>query len=141
MGKKKTFEALMAEEIRWNSGLKKGGPEALRKKFSEQMAEEKRRHAGLRDSENGPEKGEASQEKLTVLTPSGAPPAQELTPWFPADVKPVHVGWYHTNVPFFRETLVPSTYNWWWDGHDWIEPPRLGQSIYQNRRWRGRTQP
>lgn len=40
--------------------------------------------------------------------------SQKLTPWFPADVKPVHVGWYQckygSQVPVWR----------YWDGADWL---------------------
>lgn len=39
---------------------------------------------------------------------------QKLTPWFPADVKPVYVGWYqcqfHQQIPLWR----------YWDGQDWL---------------------
>jgi hypothetical protein len=62
---------------------------------------------------------------------------QELTPWFPADIKPVHVGWYNVGVHclgFFHE----SGSNWWWDGESWLAYPHAGKpSIRQDRKWRG----
>lgn len=38
----------------------------------------------------------------------------QLTPWFPAEVKPVHVGPYPTKTP------GTSTDGFsWWDGNEW----------------------
>ena len=59
----------------------------------------------------------------------------KLTDWFPWDVKPVHIGWYHTmnwgNGP------DESSRNWYWNGHRWLcEPGDFGY-VYQKRIWRG----
>lgn len=64
--------------------------------------------------------------------------ARILTPWFPAGVKPVHVGVYETkrdNCKFFSK----------WDGKKWLMDCRTPErakaqsygSEYQDRQWRG----
>lgn len=64
----------------------------------------------------------------------------QLTPWFPAEVKPVHVGWYHTKdwssgEPEIRE----SKCNWYWDGRAWrfSDVPDSTVCSFQCRPWRG----
>lgn len=60
-----------------------------------------------------------------------------LTGWFPADVKPVHIGWYHTKR--IDAPHLNSDYNWWWwDGTHWKAFPFSPSSYYyQQRIWRG----
>jgi hypothetical protein len=65
---------------------------------------------------------------------------QKLTPWFPADVKPVHVGVYQT-------TPIDSTKYQKWNGEYWCaytsdakDAARLensNKSKYQKVKWRG----
>ncbi len=56
-------------------------------------------------------------------------PKQKLTPWFPASVKPVHVGVYE-----ITERLLGTGYCYW-NGYEWAN---MGSSInkaYENRDW------
>ena len=57
----------------------------------------------------------------------------KLTKWYPADIKPVRIGWYETK----RQNGQISTFKWWFDGNKW----RAGQDDFvcneQNRVWRG----
>jgi hypothetical protein len=64
----------------------------------------------------------------------------ELTPWFPPDVKPVRVGWYHTGL----KDLCPignsdfeGIDNLWWSGVKWLTRKNGVPLFYQNRYWRG----
>lgn len=57
------------------------------------------------------------------------------TEWFPADVKPVHVGWYECQL---------MGYLWWWNGEFWSMRQDDSSMQYadepcgdQNRVWRG----
>lgn len=59
----------------------------------------------------------------------------ELTPWFPADVKPPMVGWWHTDCEETDKT--ESLFNWWWDGDLWLSGPNGWVSKFQTRSWRG----
>ena len=61
----------------------------------------------------------------------------KLSPWFPPRVKPVHVGWYHTNNPTVK-LFSASDFNWWWDGSKWLFSPNAKVCVYQNRHWRGK---
>lgn len=64
----------------------------------------------------------------------------KLTDWYPPEVKPVRVGWYHTGVcdmnPRNREEFE-SDYNWFWDGEFWKPYENGINADYQNRYWRG----
>jgi hypothetical protein len=69
------------------------------------------------------------------------------TKWFPAQIKPVHVGWYETNQPDIKE-FKKSKYRWWWDGKEWTMKLNDGDNYNyhlakpeQNRVWRGLQQP
>jgi hypothetical protein len=53
----------------------------------------------------------------------------ELTPWFPADVKPARVGNYQC-----REG---SQDVWYWDGRVWRSPNFGWECTKQDRQWRG----
>lgn len=61
---------------------------------------------------------------------------QKLTPWFPADVKPVRVGLYQREYDINSFTLIPDL----WDGTNWIllgiNGNHLGEAIAA-RPWRG----
>lgn len=63
----------------------------------------------------------------------------KLTNWFNPSIKPVHKGWYHTGVgnerPINEE--AESDFNWWWDGFEWCVSEIHGNSMHQNRWWRG----
>ena len=66
------------------------------------------------------------------------------TEWFPADVKPVNVGWYITNAPEHSyDEDSESDYLWWWDGIQWTNKLHDNDFMYQspcvsqNRKWRG----
>lgn len=63
------------------------------------------------------------------------------TEWFPADVKPVNVGWYITNAPD-TDTDIESQFLWWWDGIQWTsklddDDDNIQPCFSQNRKWRG----
>lgn len=64
----------------------------------------------------------------------------KLTPWFHPDVKPVHVGFYHTGkaseCPIGNKESE-SDYNWYWDGNYWIARDECSPTYTQNRYWRG----
>lgn len=55
-----------------------------------------------------------------------------LTPWFPASVKPVRVGWYETKVV---GTYGPAMSHW--DGLLWYVVEGSLVCFYQDRKWRG----
>ena len=64
----------------------------------------------------------------------------KLTPWFPGDVKPVHVGVYERRLKFTTVVFYSR-----WDGKKWRALRRtvtgantvLRVSEYQNMPWRG----
>lgn len=56
------------------------------------------------------------------------------TEWFPANIKPVRVGWYHTKT---NDDVSASAFNWHWDGKYWRVAPFGEICIYQKRIWRG----
>ena len=64
----------------------------------------------------------------------------KLTPWFPGDVKPVHVGVYERRLKF-RAGVYYSQ----WDGEKWLRlhwtvegaAHQILDSVYQNLPWRG----
>lgn len=66
----------------------------------------------------------------------------KLTPWFPPDVKPVHVGWYETN-----NGIGPNGHSYWrgfkWSGtyfrnFSLVELRSLNYSgAVQRKHWRG----
>lgn len=60
----------------------------------------------------------------------------EVTPWFPADVKPVRTGFYQREYKFQVDVQSPDK----WDGRQWIVCGDRGQAIQvagQKLRWRG----
>lgn len=70
-------------------------------------------------------------------------PAREVTEWFPAEVKPVHVGVYHVR---YQSSLPGGGHSYWaaWDGKSWtpavdeielVEPAEIGG--IQEKEWRG----
>lgn len=69
--------------------------------------------------------------------------SKKLTPWFPAKVKPVHVGVYQTIQSHFPGS---KTFYQFWDGQRWgfsghtaneaFEDKRV-KSFYQDGDWRG----
>lgn len=64
----------------------------------------------------------------------------KLTPWFPADVKPVHVGWYDRDWGAWGET------NDYWDGANWHFGSLGGKKTLQTEdniglKWRGLANP
>ena len=60
---------------------------------------------------------------------------QKLTPWFPADVNPVHVGWYPTISPLTNDQ---GEQNQWWNGVYWFNTNESKIPLHwQNREWRG----
>jgi hypothetical protein len=57
----------------------------------------------------------------------------KTTKWFPADVKPVHVGWYER-----RAECVPDyTYMAWWSGDCFTTGGKNGLIYAADREWRG----
>lgn len=67
-----------------------------------------------------------------------------VTPWFPADIKPVHVGVYETQCGVFGDSYR------YWDGQRWsvarMNPvlafdSRSWVARNQSPRWRGLAQP
>lgn len=63
----------------------------------------------------------------------------EVTEWYPAHIKPIHVGYYHTRADeFSREE---SMYCWWWDGEFWRHHKGDQACHWQMRPWRGLRSP
>lgn len=66
----------------------------------------------------------------------------QLTDWFPPEIKPVHIGWYHTGNADSNPNAkggTESKFNWYWDGKYWRESPQGSSFFYaQDRYWRGR---
>ena len=61
-------------------------------------------------------------------------PASPVTDWFPPEVKPVHVGWYMTEVS--NRGLLPL----YWDGKLWRQDDCVTYHLgCQNRPWYGLT--
>lgn len=73
--------------------------------------------------------------------------ARELTDWFPADVKPVHIGVYETRRAGAPGTIIvyPAKWNgmeWLWDCESVAHAEKQHSvSEYQQREWRGLTEP
>lgn len=69
----------------------------------------------------------------------------QLTEWYPAEIKPVHVGWYEVQNRFASHVYQKSWWNgryWGVVGFEWLEESRKEQkSGEQNRIWRGLTEP
>lgn len=64
----------------------------------------------------------------------------KLTPWFPPEIKPVHVGFYHIGKLDFdprNDIFYEAHNNSYWDGKSWLAPISRIKSYYQNRYWRG----
>jgi len=64
----------------------------------------------------------------------------KLTPWFPPEVKPVHVGYYETGIDYRHpesEKGGKSIFLWWFDGKNWVDASRAYKCSEQNRYWRG----
>ena len=63
----------------------------------------------------------------------------KLTPWFPPEVKPVHVGVYETgDADWYKETGLSFLREW--NGKAWIVPvsgKRGFECRQQKRVWRG----
>lgn len=66
--------------------------------------------------------------------------SEKVTDWFPAEVKPVRVGWYEREYASDWLTRACD----WWDGSRWILCSYFGDHIGQgndDRRWRGLSAP
>lgn len=68
------------------------------------------------------------------------------TPWFPHDIKPVHIGWYECRYwsDSYRKWGL-ETYRWW-DGYVFKFGPDSESvasdfGFHPNDQWRGRTTP
>lgn len=65
----------------------------------------------------------------------------KMTDWFPPEIKPVYVGWYHTNNPTLTYfSIIESLFNWWWNGDEWMDYPDGNICRQQIRYWRGLTE-
>lgn len=66
----------------------------------------------------------------------GTPRGRKLTPWYPQDVKPVHVGYYQASLFPIR-----ASYNdapcMLWTGKVWWNPYTEQLCAVQSRVWRG----
>ncbi len=70
----------------------------------------------------------------------------KLTKWFPAYIKPVHVGWYQVSRPWY-ENGKPIFLDW--DGDRWLYATNEGYAIagssatvhQQGCVWRGLAEP
>jgi len=67
----------------------------------------------------------------------------KTTDWFPADIKPVHVGMYETKSPILKDQPGWFCY---WNGTSWCSSYQTMQHAYvfreftssfQDRKWRG----
>lgn len=71
---------------------------------------------------------------------------QKLTDWFPADVKPVNVGWYERE---YAAQYIQEMFDWWDGKQFWLfggskrKHPNFAkmEPASSNRRWRGLTEP
>ena len=64
----------------------------------------------------------------------------KLTPWFPADVKPVRVGFYQRKYVAREFTDLPD----YWDGENWYCGTLYGVESFPSkplREWRGLAEP
>lgn len=59
---------------------------------------------------------------------------ENLTPWFPAEVKPVHVGFYQASIFAHEEGPIM-----WWTGKEWewVDEDGIASPASQDRFWRG----
>jgi hypothetical protein len=57
--------------------------------------------------------------------------AEDLTPWFPPEVKPVHVGEYETDE-FFAVGFARR----WWNGSEWSVFYRDSDTAAEKHVWR-----
>lgn len=55
-----------------------------------------------------------------------------VTEWFPAEVKPVHSGFYD---------VKDSRHMWFWSGKEWKSSKNGWVCIGQVKKWRGLTSP
>lgn len=67
---------------------------------------------------------------------------KKLTPWFPATVKPVHVGMYETRRKTFNFVPRPLYLRLYWNGEYWSYPhySRYSNALATMRgddKWRG----
>lgn len=60
----------------------------------------------------------------------------KLTPWFPADVKPVHVGWYLIQRPTFLAGFCEESMKYW-NGRTWCQKKKGVQLFAGVTRWKG----
>lgn len=63
--------------------------------------------------------------------------AKKLTPWFPPEVKPVHVGWYERQhlAGFFH------FFTWWNGEYFQCSEDEPDCAFCQNQPWRGLAEP
>lgn len=73
-------------------------------------------------------------ESLDVYWLKGANAYIPLSPTFPADMKPAHIGWYRTE--FYDVCFLVDMY-FWWDGKRWMTGPDGWSLVDQNLTWRG----
>ncbi len=69
---------------------------------------------------------------------------ETLTDWFPPEVKPVYVGYFHTgerNCDPSKNKSDEKDRNLWWNGAYWMTRNDGLRMHYKNRYWRGRTKP
>jgi len=65
-----------------------------------------------------------------------------LTDWYPAEIKPCRVGWYEC-----RYALGGEIYRYWFDGSFWVTAPEwerklnYGNVHTQGETWRGLKEP
>jgi len=68
----------------------------------------------------------------------------KCTDWYPADVKPVYVGYYHLLwAETWKYKEQESLYNYFWDGRQFVLDPVFGLPepvIESIKAWRGLTE-
>lgn len=67
---------------------------------------------------------------------------ENLTPWFPAEVKPVHVGYYDAHYGYCAEQIPVAHARRFWNGDVWLSRENgakamFGNSLGEFDKWRG----
>ena len=67
----------------------------------------------------------------------------QTTEWYPAEIKPVHVGWYECRYDDYYSKAI---YKYWFDGTFWFLGPNSRKLVYgnvntQGETWRGLKEP
>lgn len=65
----------------------------------------------------------------------------KLTEWYPAKIKPVHVGLYECNIGLEEAHAGRKGMLFYWDGDLWLQQYSKDPCFGQDKPWRGLTEP